>query len=194
MRMIPWKRLLIATLVTILLAAAAVFAVFKGIETWIAANLTAPQIPQTIQQESKPRANLDFQYFTLDGQARHLSELRGKVVFVNFWGTWCIRCVAEMPTIQKLYNALKNDPSIVFVIASRLDTPARVRLYAKYGHYDLPFYTVQDSDIPQSMQLDQYPTTFIFAKDGSVAERQVGGADWSAPSAAQSIRQLERGK
>lgn len=121
----------------------------------------------------------------------HSSELRGKVVFVNFWATWCIRCVAEMPTIQKLYDSLKNDPSVVFVIASRLDTPARVRLYAKYGHYDVPFFTVKDSDIPPSLQFNQYPTTFIFAKNGSLAETQVGGADWSDPSVVDSIRKLE---
>jgi hypothetical protein len=72
-----------------------------------------------------------------------------------------------------------------------LDTPAKIRLYARYGDYDLPFYTIKDADIPHSLQFDQYPTTFIFAKDGSLAETQVGGADWSDASVAQSIRKLE---
>ena len=51
---------------------------------------------------SLPAPDLAFQ--TLDGHERHLSEYRGKVVFLDLWGTWCIQCVAEMPRVQALYN------------------------------------------------------------------------------------------
>lgn len=167
------------------------FVVLRVLEAKITYSFKTPQIGQSTQPQAKPPRDYNSTYSSLDGRTHHLSELHGKVVFVNFWGTWRIRCVAEMPTIQKLYHSLKNDPSLAFVIASRLDTPARVRLYAKYGNYDLPFYTVEDSEIPQSLQFNQYPTTFIFAKDGSLAETQVGGADWSDPSVVASIRKLE---
>lgn len=182
---------LIGALVTLLFFVAAGFLVLHVFEGRIAHSFKAPDIAGSTQQPADRRAHYDFTYSSLDGRVHHLSELHGKVVFVNFWGTWCIRCVAEMPTIQKLYGSLKSDPSVAFVIASRLDTPGRVRLYARYGHYDLPFYTVEDSDIPQSLQFNQYPTTFIFAKDGSLAETQVGGADWSASSVVAAIRKLE---
>lgn len=186
-----WKSRLIGAVAALLLVVAAGLVFLRVLEAKIAHSFKTPQIAQSTQPHAKPLPDYNFAYSSLDGRTHHLSELHGKVVFVDFWGTWCIRCVAEMPTIQKLYDALKNDPSIVFVIASRLDTPGRVRLYAKYGNYDLPFYTLEDADIPQSMQFNQYPTTFIFAKDGSLAERQVGGADWSAPSVVTSIRNLE---
>ncbi|MEK6396797.1 MAG: redoxin domain-containing protein, partial [Terriglobus sp.] len=81
---------------------------------------------------SLPAPDLAFQ--TLDGQERHLSDYKGKVVFLDLWGTWCIQCVAEMPTVQALYDRYKNDPEVVFLIVSRLDTPQRVEHYAHLGH------------------------------------------------------------
>lgn len=185
------KRWFTTVLVMILLAIVAGFLLLRVLEATIAKRFKTPQIAEPSRTRATMFADYDFPYDSLDGRTHRLSELRGKVIFVNFWGTWCIRCVAEMPSIQKLYDSLKSDPSVAFVIASRLDTPGRVRLYAKYGHYDLPFYTVNDSAIPQAMQFNQYPTTFLFAKNGSLAETQVGGADWSAPSVVASIRKLE---
>ncbi|MFZ3200850.1 MAG: TlpA disulfide reductase family protein [Candidatus Acidiferrales bacterium] len=183
--------MLIGLLAAILLAAVAGFFTLKILEAKISRRFTAPQFHQALLYGAEPQADYDFQYSTLDGQVRRLSQLKGKVVFVNFWGTWCIQCIAEMPTIQTLYNSFRNDPAIAFVIASRLDPPGRVRWYAKHGHYDLPFYTVRDPDIPSIMKFNQYPATFIFAKDGTLAERQIGGADWSSPSVAEFIKEIE---
>jgi hypothetical protein len=96
-----------------------------------------------------------------------------------------------MPTVQKLYDRFRNDPEIVFVIASRLDSPSTVRAYASRHHLDLPFYVIDDRDIPPSMQLGQYPATFLIAKDGTLAAQHTGAADWSANSAASMLKQLE---
>ncbi len=62
---------------------------------------------------SLPAPDLTFQ--TLDGQVHHLSDFRGKVVFLDLWGTWCLQCVAEMPTLQQLYLHYKDDPNVVFL-------------------------------------------------------------------------------
>jgi len=121
----------------------------------------------------------DFSFRTLDGKKKRLSDTKGKVVFVDLWGTWCIQCVAEMPTVQALYNHYRNDPDVVFLIISRMDSPATVRRYAYLHHYDLPFYTMNDAGIPASMQLNQYPATFLYAPDGNLAARHTGAANWS---------------
>jgi thiol-disulfide isomerase/thioredoxin len=187
-----WRRWPFIVLLSIAALAIAGLVTLRLLEKMVAKRFfTTPAIAAAPQPQAIPFADYNFQYASLDGQPHHLADLKGKVIFVNLWGTWCIRCIAEMPSIQTLYNQFADDPSVVFLIASRLDTPKRVRLYAKYGRYTLPFYTVEDSAIPKPMEFNQYPTTFIFAKDGSVAETQIGGADWSAPSVANSIRQLE---
>ncbi|WP_052200724.1 TlpA disulfide reductase family protein [Terriglobus sp. TAA 43] len=129
---------------------------------------------------SLPAPDLAFQ--TLDGHERHLSDYKGKVVFLDLWGTWCIQCVAEMPTVQALYDRYKNDPEVIFLIVSRLDTPQRVEHYARLGHYSLPFFVTRDEDIPPSMYFHQYPATFLYSKDGRIAAQHAGGADWNDPS------------
>ena len=67
-----------------------------------------------------------------------------------------------------------------------------MRLYAHRNHLDLPFYITQDEDIPQSMQLNQYPSTFIFAKNGSLVSKHIGAADWSDRSVIAFIDQLKQ--
>jgi len=172
-------------LTVILLGALGVVAFFEFAKHAVAKNLRAPELTRSFTNGA------DFAYTTFDGETRHVSELKGKVVFVNIWGTWCAPCVAEMPAIQKLYENFKHDPSVQFVIASRLDSPARVKSYAERNHYDLPFDTIRDEDIPASMQFNQYPSTFIYAKDGSLAFHHIQAANWADQSVILFINKLK---
>ena len=142
----------------------------------IASRMQAPAL------RSEPKAGADLVYRTLDGNVQHLSDNRGHVVFLNLWGTWCIPCVAEMPRLQKLYDHYRGDSTVRFLIVSRLDTPDRVRLFAREGGFTLPFYVTHDRDIPESMRFGQYPSTFVFGKDGRLVSQHIGPADWSDAS------------
>ncbi len=168
------KIAVIAFLCLLTLGATAVVG-WELIQHRIALNEQAPDLIRIHQSAD------DFPFRTLDGKVERLSETRGKVVFVDLWGTWCIQCVAEMPAVQKLYNHYRNDPNVAFLIVSRLDSPATVRAFAQRHGYDLPFYTMDDGDIPASMQLNQFPATFLYARDGSLAARHTAAANWSAP-------------
>jgi thiol-disulfide isomerase/thioredoxin len=139
--------------------------------------------------QSLPAADLTF--WTLDGQARHLSDFKGKVVFLDLWGTWCLQCVAEMPTVQDLYSHYKNDPQVIFLIVSRMDTAQAVERYAHRTGYTLPFYVTRDDEIPASMYFQQYPATFLYSKDGRIAAEHAGGADWADPSVLEFINNLK---
>lgn len=145
--------------------------------------------PPRLAVVSLPAPDLSFQ--TLDGQARHLSDFKGKVVFLDLWGTWCLQCVAEMPTVQQLYLHYKDDPQVVFLIVSRLDTPQQVARYAHMGGYTLPFFVTRDDDIPPSMYFHQYPATFLYSKDGRIAMEHAGGANWADPSVISFIDDLK---
>jgi thiol-disulfide isomerase/thioredoxin len=140
--------------------------------------------------QRSPEVASDLVYRTLDGEQQRLSAEKGQVVFLDLWGTWCVQCVAEMPAVQKLYDHYKGDPRVKFLIVSRLDSPSSVRSYARRNHFDLPFYITQDEDIPQSMQFNQYPSTFLFAKDGNLVAKHVGAADWSDGSVVSFIDKL----
>jgi thiol-disulfide isomerase/thioredoxin len=161
------------SLTLLLLGACVGLASFKFIQMRLASNLQRPHL------EKRPQAAVDLVYRTLDGEEKHLSSSRGQVVFLDLWGTWCVQCVAEMPTVQRLYEHYQNDPSVKFLIVSRMDSSSAVRSYARRNHLDLPFFLTEDQDIPQSMQLNQFPATFIYAMDGSLVAKHVGAANWS---------------
>jgi thiol-disulfide isomerase/thioredoxin len=181
----PW-RVGIAVATAALAVCGAAWAGLHLVEHRIAERMHAPDLSYA------PEPADDLAYATLDGQERHLADTKGKVVFLDLWGTWCIQCVVEMPTVEKLYQRYEDDPQVIFLIVSRLDTPARVRAYARRNHYDLPFYVMRDEDIPESMRLNQYPATFLYAKDGSVVAHHVGAADWSSPEVVEFIEGLKR--
>jgi thiol-disulfide isomerase/thioredoxin len=170
------RRLALTLLTLALIAVISGLAFLKFVVHKIA---TTEQPPHLVYN---PPPAPDLVYRTLNGQPVHLASTKGKVVFLDLWGTWCIQCIAEMPTVQQLYNHYKNDPNVEFLIVSRMDSPAAVRSYARRNHLDLPFYTTHDHDIPPTMQLHQFPSTFLYARDGRMVAKHTAAADWSDPS------------
>lgn len=179
------KKLVLSAVFSLLALAAIAILGWRFVQHRIQQNEGAPDLVRIHQPAD------DFSFRTLDGKTERLSEMKGKVVFVDLWGTWCIQCDAEMPSVQALYNHYRNDPDVAFLIISRSDSPAAVSRYARWHHYDLPFYTMNDAGIPASMQLNQYPATFLYAPDGSLAAEHTGAANWSAPRVIAFINQLQ---
>jgi len=179
------KRIAAGLLSLLLIAACTGLLLFKLVEDRVAARMRPPALQRT------PEAASDMTYRTLDGEVEHLSATKGQVVFLNLWGTWCIGCVAEMPTVQRLYDHYRNDPQVKFLIVSRLDSAERVGAYARRNHFSLPFCVTRDADIPASMEFNQYPATFVFAKDGTMVSKHLGAADWSDSSVVQFIDRLK---
>ena len=179
------RRVALTLLTLALLVVITGFVFLKFVVHKIATNEQPPHLVYN------PQPAPDLVYRTLDGQPLHLSSTKGKVVFLDLWGTWCIQCIAEMPTVQQLYNHYKNDPNVDFLIVSRMDSPSSVRSYARRNHLDLPFYLTHDDDIPPSMQLHQFPSTFLYARDGRMVAKHTAAADWSDPSVITFIDQLK---
>ena len=178
------KRIAVSVIAAVFLAGCAGLLFFKFVQRKIAADMQPPHL------QSRPEVARVLIYRTLNGEQQHLVSTKGQVVFLDLWGTWCVQCVAEMPTVQGLYDHYKHDPQVKFLIVSCMDSPAAVRFYARRNHLDLPFYITEDEDIPSSMQLNQYPSTSIFAKDGSLVSKHLGAADWSDRSVMSFIDQL----
>jgi thiol-disulfide isomerase/thioredoxin len=176
----------IGVLALIVVAAGVALGAFQLVQHKLAARLQSPHLGF----HAEPA--VDLVYRTLDGAPQHLSSAIGKVVFLDLWGTWCVQCVAEMPTVQQLRDHYRNDPSVTFLIVSRMDSASAVRAYARRNRLDLPFFLTRDEDIPPSMQLNQFPATFLYAKDGSLVAKHVGAADWSDPSVYKFIDALKQ--
>lgn len=114
-----------------------------------------------------------------EGQIIDLAGFRGKKVFVNLWATWCPPCVAEMPSIQALYNQTR-DTNTEFVMISLDKNFDIAKQWAGQKNYTLPLY-FQSGDLPQELQVSGIPTTFIFDEEGKLIFTHVGAEDYSRP-------------
>jgi thiol-disulfide isomerase/thioredoxin len=123
----------------------------------------------------------------LDSADVEFSDLSGRVVFLNLWSTWCGTCVAEMPSIQALYDSLKDGP-VTFLIVSdeSLDTLQR---FAKRQGLTLPI--VQSvSTMPKQFEFQGVPLTVVLDKTGKVVLAEEGGRRWDDRKVIKFIRKL----
>lgn len=112
----------------------------------------------------------------LDGQPIDFSRYEGKVVFINFWATWCRPCIQEMPTIQSAQEILKNE-NIVFLMASNEDRE-EIESFAQRKSFQFHYARL---DNLEALNIQALPTTFIFDKHGKLAFSEAGFRQWDAP-------------
>ncbi len=118
--------------------------------------------------------DFDFTIKDLTGKKIDFISLKGKVIFLNLWATWCGPCRSEMPAIQELYNGI-NKEKIVFVMLSvdKDEHMARVKSYVQSQSYNLPVF-MPSGYLAKQLQVPSIPTTFVIAKDGTIALKEVG--------------------
>lgn len=112
------------------------------------------------------------------GNTVDLSTLKGKVLFINFWATWCPPCIAEMPSINKLYQQFKHNKDMVFLMVDVDNSLQRSLEFMEHKNYSLPVHTPA-SVIPSSIFDGSIPTTIMVNKVGQIVFEHTGGADFS---------------
>jgi len=115
-----------------------------------------------------------------NGKAHRLSEYRGQVVLVNFWATWCEPCVTELPSIERLRNALEKKPFTI--LAVQMGGSARTaRDTAEKLGLGFPMLLDRDSTVTNAWGVNLIPASFLIGPDGKIAYRHSGELDWSSP-------------
>jgi thiol-disulfide isomerase/thioredoxin len=144
---------------------------------------------------TKPEAfNYNFTIKDLKGNVVHVEELKGKVIFLNLWATWCGPCRVEMPSIEALYNSVDKD-KVVFLMLS-LDTPQNFNKVEKYVDdkgFSFPVYVV-DKGLTEQLQVPSIPTTFVIGKDGKIKRKEVGAANYDTPKFKEFLNSLSEQK
>jgi peroxiredoxin len=117
-----------------------------------------------------------FKLLGLDGQVHQLSDYKGKTVIVNFWGTYCPPCKAEMPAIQKQYEKwLKSD--VVVLAVNMGESPITIRGFLDPLKTTFPVLLDENFEIRKNYGVIQYPTTFFVKPNGRIAIINIGGMD-----------------
>jgi len=122
---------------------------------------------------------------TYHGKPQHLTDLRGKVVVVNFWATWCPPCKDETPSLNRLQKYIESRNAVVLGVSADEDPDAYSRFLQTEG---VVFPTYRDpstkgsvSDIARSYGTSVYPETYIIDRQGKIARKFVGFQNWDSP-------------
>lgn len=131
-----------------------------------------------------------FELPTLGGGKIKLADYRGKVVFLNFWATWCSTCKVEMPSMQRLYNKFKAQGFEMLTISIDKDQEL---IQPFMDEYKLNFPVLLDPESEVAKKLYKttgVPETFIIRQDGIIIYKAIGPRDWASDELFQQFAQI----
>jgi thiol-disulfide isomerase/thioredoxin len=123
-------------------------------------------------------AEYRFPLVTSTGENVSLEAYRGKVVFINFWATWCPPCVAEMPDINRLYEKLDGENIVFLIISLDEDFDKAIKFVKKRG-FSFPIYSPV-SYVPDEFHSQVIPTTFVVSPEGKIMVKKQGMAEYNS--------------
>jgi thiol-disulfide isomerase/thioredoxin len=125
----------------------------------------------------KPVPAHNFKSTRMDGSMVQLSDYKGKFVFLNFWATWCVPCVEEMPAMERLAEKLKGKPFVVVAVNMMEPLPVVKKFVARLK---LTYDIVMDEagDIGGNYAANRLPLTYIIDKKGNIIHRAIGARIW----------------
>lgn len=175
----------ISVLLIVFLLAMIVIPSFKGtvMRGLLKTGLFAPDVPRsnagrfsaafaaTVSTEA-------IRFKDPQGRIIALADLKGKVVFLNFWATWCPPCIAEMPAIQQFYDRFKADEQVVFLLVDVDNRRKNAEQFMQKHDFTLPVYTPA-SPVPEAYMDGSIPTSLVLDKDGRVVFKHEGMGDYA---------------
>ena len=133
---------------------------------------------------------IDLAFTSPEGKTISLSSLKGQIVLIDFWASWCGPCRMEMPSIQNLYNQVDKE-KIVFIMLSidRQGDADKVKGYVKDQEFTFPVY-MPASILPNQLQVGMIPTTFVIDSEGRIVTSERGAANYDTPEFKELLEKL----
>lgn len=135
-----------------------------------------PDIPKA-GEKSVPAPQMQVQ--DINGKVTDLQQLKGKVVFINFWATWCPPCLAELPSINALYQKVKNNPDIVFLA---VDVDNNLQKSTQFLHnkgYSFNVFGGSAVQVTDRLYENGIPTTLVIDKKGNIVFNHFNRANYN---------------
>jgi thiol-disulfide isomerase/thioredoxin len=132
----------------------------------------------------------DFQLRDRDGKVLTLSTLRGKVVVLNFWATWCPPCRAEMPSMERLSQAMQGTDFVLLAINVEENARDAVADLLRKTPYTFPILYDEEAVVQALYGVYKFPESFVIRKDGIIDEQVIGAIDWAHPDTVAYLKAL----
>jgi len=136
----------------------------------------------------------DFQLKDLNGHIYTLSKLRGHIVFLNLWATWCPPCREEMPSIQALYHEFAKDPDFVVLAVSEDAEPKPVPAYIKHNNFTFTVLLDPANKVGDAYNVSGLPESFVIGRDGRIVAHHIGPYDWANHDIRSALEDLIKAK
>jgi len=154
-----------------------------GFAFFVLAFFTLPHFRQGESSVAGHRAD-DFA-FKMNGKPAHLSDLKGKVVILNFWASWCPPCVEETPALNRLQQYIAARNGVIVGISADEDQAAYEKFIRDQGvifpTYRDPGTKDQQSPIAREYGSSMYPETYVIDRKGVIVRKIIGPQDWNSP-------------
>lgn len=129
---------------------------------------------------------LELPFHNLDGSPLDFKKYQGKVLFINYWATWCPDCLKEIPSIVNAMNQ-SDTTSVVFLMVS--DEPVeKINAYLAKHNYPMTFVRLDKRF--QEIGIHAIPTSYLYDRNGNEVFTKVGGANWDDPAMLEIIRSV----
>lgn len=157
----------------------------------VLASSSVKNVKQTLTKVAGNPDAPDFNLEDQDGNFVKMSDLKGKVVIVNFWATWCPPCRKEMPSMQRAWEILKNEDIMMLAINVGEDSD---QIFAFTAEYPVEFPLIMDTDssVVRQWKVRGLPTTFIVNPAGKIVYQAIGDRDWDSAEILQQITKLKK--
>lgn len=143
--------------------------------------------PKTIAvTDQKMLSNYQWQLKDATGKTVSLEAYKGKIVFINFWATWCPPCIAEMPSIQKLYVDYQDKIVFLFVTTDPFE---KANAFMLKENLTLPVYQ-SVTNPPLEMESSTIPATYLIDQQGNIIVAKIGTANWNSDSFREKLNEL----
>ena len=150
-----------------------------------------PDLSTSLSKIKKPYLAPPLKLLNIDEDEINLKDLKGKVIIVNFWATWCPPCRREMPSLQKLNNTL-NDKNIVILTVNVGEDAEKADDFLSNISPEVTFTTLLDTNAKamKDWKVLGLPSTFIINKKGNVVYKAIGGREFNTKSIINTIKKL----
>lgn len=132
----------------------------------------------------------NFRLRDLNGHSVSLSDLRGKVVLLNFWATWCGPCRVEMPAMEELYRTFSRNDFEILAVSTDAQGASVTRPFQQENHLTFPILHDADYRVGLTYGARSLPMTFMVDRQGIVRHQIFGARDWAAAEAHQLVQML----